>query len=80
MPRASNSGDSRHTSRNGVPDTAFRQRKDVGITIKPISELIPHGLLTHCVRFAPASHAANGMPGSPTALPFAPKRVRQTLA
>lgn len=41
-------------------DTAFRQHHGVGITIMSISELIPHGLLTHCVRFAPASHPANG--------------------
>ena len=60
MPRASDSGDPEHTSHNGVPDTAFRQLHGVGITIRPISELIPHGLLTRCVRFAPASHPTNG--------------------
>jgi len=60
MPRASDSGDSEHTSPNGVPDTAFRQQHGVGITIRPISELIPHGLLTRCIRFAPASHPTNG--------------------
>src|SRR5262245_44868917 len=60
MPRASDSGDSDHTSHNGVPDTAFRQQHGVGITIRPISELIPHGLLTRCVRFAPAGRPTNG--------------------
>ena len=60
MPRASDSGDPERTSHNGAPDAAFRHRHGVGITIRPISELIPHGLLTCCVRFAPASHPANG--------------------
>ena len=60
MPRASDSGDSGHASHNGIPDTAFRTQHGVGITIRPISELDPHGLLTRCVRFAPASHPANG--------------------
>ena len=60
MPRASDSGDPERTSHNGAPDTAFRQQHGVGITIRPISELIPRGLLTRCVRFAPASHPANG--------------------
>jgi hypothetical protein len=60
MPRASDSGDSGHASHNGVPDTAFRTENGVGIAMRSISELNPHGLLTHCVRFAPASHPANG--------------------
>ena len=60
MPRASDSGDPGHASHNGVPDTAFRPANGVGIAMRSISELIPHGLLTHCVRFAPASHPTNG--------------------
>ena len=60
MPRASDSGDPEHTSHSGVPDAAFRLLNGVGITIRPISELIPRGLLTRCVRFAPASHPTNG--------------------
>ena len=60
MPRASDSGDPGHASPNGVPDTAFRAANGVGIAMRSISELNPHGLLTHCVRFAPASHPANG--------------------
>ena len=60
MPRASDSGDPGHASRNGVPDAAFRAANGVGIAMRSISELNPHGLLTHCVRFAPASHPANG--------------------
>lgn len=60
MPRASDSGDPSIPSHNGVLDTAFRQENGVGITIRPISELVPHGRLTRCVRFAPASHPANG--------------------
>src|ERR1700674_1322117 len=60
MPRASDSGDPGHASRNGVPDTAFRTENGVGIAMRSISELNPHGLLTRCVRFAPASHPANG--------------------
>jgi hypothetical protein len=60
MPRASDSGDPGHASHNGVPDTAFRPANGVGIATRSISELNPHGLLTHCVRFAPASHPANG--------------------
>jgi len=60
MPRASDSGDPGHASHNGVPDTAFRAANGVGIAMRSISELNPHGLLTRCVRFAPASHPANG--------------------
>ena len=60
MPRASDSGDSEHTSHNGAPDAAFRAANGVGIAMRSISELNPRGLLTHCVRFAPASHPANG--------------------
>jgi len=60
MPRASDSGDPGHASRNGVPDAAFRTANGVGIAMRSISELNPHGLLTHCVRFAPASYPANG--------------------
>ncbi len=60
MPRASDSGDSSHASHTGVPDTAFRAANGVGIAMRSISELNPHGLLTHCVPFAPASHTANG--------------------
>src|ERR1700674_2122249 len=60
MPRASDSGDPGHASRNGVPDTAFRTENGVGIAMRSISELNPHGLLTRCVRFTPASHPVNG--------------------
>ena len=60
MPRASDSGDPGHASRNGVPDTAFRAANGVGIAMRSISELNPRGLLTRCVRFAPASHPTNG--------------------
>jgi hypothetical protein len=60
MPRASDSGDPEHTSPNGAPDAAFRLQHGVGIAMRSISELIPRGLLTRCVRFAPASHPANG--------------------
>jgi len=60
MPRASDSGDPGHASPSGVPDAAFRPAKGVGIAMRSISELNPHGLLTHCVRFAPASHPTNG--------------------
>ena len=56
----SDSGDPNHTSHSGVPGTAFRQQNGVGITIRPISELIPHGLLTRCVRFASAGRPTNG--------------------
>jgi hypothetical protein len=60
MPRASDSGDPERTSHNGAPDAAFRAANGVGITMRSISELTPRGLLTRCVRFAPASHPANG--------------------
>jgi hypothetical protein len=60
MPRASDSGDPGHASHNGVPDTAFRAANGVGIAMRSISELNPHGLLTRCVRFAPASHPTDG--------------------
>src|SRR5215471_3042825 len=60
MPRASDSGDSERTSHSSAPDTAFHLRYGVGITIRPISELFPRGLLTRCVRFAPASRPTNG--------------------
>ena len=60
MPRASDSGDFGHASPNGVPDTAFRAANGVGIAMRSISELNPRGLLTRCVRFAPASHPADG--------------------
>jgi hypothetical protein len=43
-----------------LPDTAFRQEHGVGITMMSISGLNCHGLLTHCVRFAPAGHPSNG--------------------
>jgi hypothetical protein len=60
MPRASDSGDPGHASHNSVPDTAFRAANGVGIAMRSISELNPRGLLTHCVRFASASHPTNG--------------------
>jgi len=60
MPRACDSADPGHASPNGVPDTASRPAKGVGIAMRSISELNPHGLLAHCVRFAPASHLTNG--------------------
>jgi len=61
MPRARDSGDPGPTSHSGCPDTAFRQANSVGIrNEETISELNPHGLLPYCVRFAPASHPANG--------------------
>jgi hypothetical protein len=60
MSRASDPGDSGHASHNGVPDTAFRSENGVGIAIRPISGLNHRDLLTHCVRFAPASHPTNG--------------------
>jgi hypothetical protein len=60
MPRTRDSGDPGLTSHNGVPDTAFRQCDGVGIAMRSISELNSHGLLTHCVRFAPASYPTNG--------------------
>ena len=60
MSRASDPGDPNHTSHTGVPDTAFRTENGVGIAIRPISGLNHRDLLTHCVRFAPASHPTNG--------------------
>jgi hypothetical protein len=60
MSRASDPGDPDHTSHTGVPDTAFRPENDVGITTRPISGLNHRDLLTHCVRFASASHPTNG--------------------
>jgi hypothetical protein len=60
MSRASDPGDSGHASLNGVPDTAFRSENGVGIAIRPISGLNHRDLLTHCVRFASASHPTNG--------------------
>jgi hypothetical protein len=50
----------KNKAENAAPDTAFRQRNGVGITIRPISELITRGLLTCCVRYAPASHPTDG--------------------
>jgi hypothetical protein len=60
MPRASDSRDPGHTSHTGALGTAFRRLNNVGIAMRSISELNRHGLLTHCVRFAPASHPTNG--------------------
>jgi hypothetical protein len=60
MPWTSDPGDSEHTSHGGVLNTVFRQQKGVDITIRHISGLNSHGLLTHCVRFAPTSHPVNG--------------------
>ena len=60
MSRASDPGDPNHTSHTGVPDTAFRTENGVGIAIRPISGLNHRDLLTHCVRFASASHPTNG--------------------
>ncbi len=60
MPWTSDPGDSEHTSHDGVLNTVFRQQKGVDITIRHISGLNSHGLLTHCVRFAPTSHPVNG--------------------
>jgi hypothetical protein len=60
MSRASDPGDPDHTSHTGVPDAAFRSENGVGIAIRPISGLNHRDLLTHCVRFAPASHPTNG--------------------
>jgi len=60
MPRANDSGDPGRTSHNGAPDAAFHHQHGVGITIKANFGADPHGLLTHCLRFAPASHPTNG--------------------
>ncbi len=60
MPWTSDPGDSEHTSHGGVLNTVFRHQKGVDITIRHISGLNSHGLLTHCVRFAPTSHPVNG--------------------
>src|SRR3984893_16077428 len=60
MSRASDPADPNHTSHTGVLDTAFRTENGVGIAIRPISGLNHRDLLTHCVRFAPASHPTNG--------------------
>jgi hypothetical protein len=48
--------------RNPAPElrTAFRSEHGVGIAIRPISGLNHRDLLTHCVRFASASHPTNG--------------------
>jgi hypothetical protein len=58
--RPSDSGDPSTTSHIGVLNTVFRQPKGVDIAMRSISELNPHGLLTHCVRFAPTSCPVNG--------------------
>src|SRR5215831_2012060 len=60
MPRARDSGDPGATLHSGRPDAAFRLVNGVGVTISRISELNLHGLLPHCVRFAPTSHPVNG--------------------
>src|SRR5271169_2256935 len=41
-------------------DPAATGRPAYRIAMRSISELNPHGLLTHCVRFAPVSHPTNG--------------------
>ncbi len=60
MPRARDSGDPGSTSHYGGPDAAFRWLNGVGIAIIKDFGADPHGLLTRCVRFAPASRPANG--------------------
>ena len=60
MPRASDSGDPGHPRLPALPDAAFRAANGVGIAMRSISELNPRGLLTRCVRFAPASRPTNG--------------------
>jgi len=61
MPRAGDSGDPESSSHVGRPGAAFRQANGVGIrNDETFSELNLHGLLPRCVRFAPASHPANG--------------------
>ena len=61
VPRAGDSGGSSQPRPNGSPDAAFRQANGVGIRNEnKLSELIPHGPLPRCLRFAPTSHPVNG--------------------
>jgi len=68
MPRTSDSGDPGHTSHIGAPDTAFRKENGVGITIRPISELITHGLLAVYASHPPVTRRmatlATGLPAT----------------